>query len=48
MRVRDESHSGLTASFSEQGSLMRAMFVAYLTFILAGLTFCFYLGIANR
>src|SRR5919107_732468 len=26
MRVRDESHSGLTASFSEQGSLMRQSF----------------------
>jgi hypothetical protein len=29
-------------------SVMRAMFIAYSVFIVAGFAFCFYIGVANR
>jgi hypothetical protein len=29
-------------------SVMRAMFIAYSVFILAGFAFCLYVGVANR
>jgi hypothetical protein len=28
--------------------VMRAMFIAYSVFVLAGFAFCFYVGLANR